>query len=103
MRTYFSEGVDRLIEIGKGWAEGCGTEVLAEHWETLPKKSIDYAVMEPVPPEIDFSAAPTVPLPVAWHDLGSWPSLDPVLSVDEAGNRTQGLWSLTLIPKTASA
>ena len=42
MRRYFGEGVDRLIEIGKGWAEGRGTEVLAEHWETLSKKSIDY-------------------------------------------------------------
>ena len=101
MRTYFGEGVDRLIEIGKGWAEGRGTEVLAEHWETLPKKSIDYAVMEPAAAGDQFPVR-TVPLPVAWHDLGNWPSLDPVLSVDDAGNRTQD-WSLTLIPRTASA
>lgn len=90
MRAYFGEGVDQLLEIGKGWAEGRGAEVLEAHWETLPKKSVDYAVMEPAAAGDRFPVR-TVPLPVAWHDLGSWPSLDPVLNVDDAGNRTQGL------------
>ena len=90
MRAYFGEGVDQLLEIGKGWAEGRGAELLEAHWETLPKKSVDYAVMEPAAASDRFPVR-TVPLPVAWHDLGSWPSLDPVLNVDDAGNRTQGL------------
>jgi mannose-1-phosphate guanylyltransferase len=63
--------------------------VLAEVFPTLPRISIDYAVLEPA------SAEPgrvvTVALDVDWLDVGSWPALAHTLATDGAGNAVGGL------------
>ena len=90
MRTYFGEGVTDSSRSEKAGREGRGTEVLAEHWETLPKKSIDYAVAEPSGRWRSISRS----YRAAARGLarsGQAAQLDPVLSVDDTGNRTQGL------------
>jgi mannose-1-phosphate guanylyltransferase len=62
--------------------------VLAEVFPTLPKISIDYAVLEPAAAEPGRVAV--VDLDVDWLDVGSWPALAHTLATDDAGNATSG-------------
>jgi len=66
--------------------------VLAEVFPTLPKISVDYAVLEPAASEP--GRVVVVDLDVDWLDVGSWPALAHTLSTDEAGNGTRGLTAL---------
>jgi mannose-1-phosphate guanylyltransferase len=86
---------DHLPETAKGLARivaeapGPGRDaVLAEVFPTLPKISIDYAVLEPA------AAQPgrvlVADLDVDWLDVGSWPSLAATLGADD-GNAVRGL------------
>jgi mannose-1-phosphate guanylyltransferase len=63
--------------------------VLAEVFPTLPKTSIDYAVLEPAAAEPGRVAV--VDLDVEWLDVGSWPALAHTLDTDAAGNAVRGL------------
>ena len=74
-----------------------------EVYPTLPKTSVDYAVMEPasrLPPPGGAAALSdrppgevgvvTVLMDVRWLDVGSWPSYAQTLAPDSAGNRVGG-------------
>jgi mannose-1-phosphate guanylyltransferase len=70
---------------------GAGLEAIArdagrtdELYAELPKKSIDYAVME------HLEDLGTLPLDCGWSDLGSWEALAEILPEDTEGNRTRG-------------
>jgi mannose-1-phosphate guanylyltransferase len=63
--------------------------VLAEVFPTLPKISVDYAVLEPAATEPGRVAV--VDLDVEWLDVGSWPALAHTLETDAAGNAVRGL------------
>jgi mannose-1-phosphate guanylyltransferase len=63
-------------------------QILAEVFPTLPKISIDYAVMEPVAAEP--GRVLVVDLDVTWLDVGSWPALAGTLEVDGDGNSVLG-------------
>ena len=54
--------------------------MLAETYPTLEKISIDYAVMEKAPRVL------MVELGCEWLDVGSWPALENVMELDDAGN-----------------
>lgn len=54
-------------------------------FESLPKVSIDYGLMEKV-----HDRLAVVPAFFPWNDLGSWSSLERVLNQDENGNHTFG-------------
>ena len=79
--------------------------VLAEVFPTLPKISVDYAVLEPA------AAVPgrvaVVDLDVDWLAVGSWPALAHTLETDGQGNAARGLSVLldsagnVLRPKTS--
>ena len=56
----------------------------AEVYPTLPKISIDHAVMERA------TRVVTIPASVGWDDLGSWAALPSLLGVDSAGNTISG-------------
>jgi mannose-1-phosphate guanylyltransferase len=62
--------------------------VLAEVFPTLPKISVDYAVLEPASAE--SGRVVTVALDVDWLDVGSWPALAHTLATDGAGNAVAG-------------
>ena len=55
-------------------------DVVAKHYETLPKISIDYAVMEKAQNVL------TVPAAFEWDDVGSWTALIRHFPHDENGN-----------------
>jgi mannose-1-phosphate guanylyltransferase len=62
--------------------------VLAEVFPTLPRISVDYAVLEPASAEPGRVAV--VALDVDWLDVGSWPALAHTLAVDGDGNAVAG-------------
>ena len=71
-----AEGLERLERARS--AEDPGA--VSEAWASLPKTSIDYALMERAPDVW------TVTLDAGWDDVGSWASAEKSLSRDEKGN-----------------
>ena len=59
---------------------------LSEIYPTLPKNSIDKAVMEPASQGKGKAKVVTVKMPVNWLDVGSWPALAETLHVDDHEN-----------------
>ena len=62
--------------------------VLSEVFPTLPRISVDYAVLEPAAAEP--GRVLVADLDVDWLDVGSWPSLAALLPVDGDGNAVRG-------------
>ncbi|MBE2182499.1 MAG: mannose-1-phosphate guanylyltransferase [Anaerolineae bacterium] len=58
--------------------------ILGEVWETMPKISLDYAVME------HAENVSVIPIDIGWSDVGSWDALFDVLNLDESGNGFKG-------------
>jgi mannose-1-phosphate guanylyltransferase len=56
-------------------------ETLAAVWETLPRISIDYAIMEGAP------RMAIIPVSIGWSDVGSWGSIFDVIELDDDGSR----------------
>lgn len=54
-------------------------------WESVPKVSVDYGVMEPASTSPDFTVA-ALPLAARWLDVGSWPQYGDALSRTPEGN-----------------
>jgi mannose-1-phosphate guanylyltransferase len=79
-------GLARVVAVPAGPARDA---VLAEVFPTLPKISVDYAVLEPAAAEP--GRVLVVDLAVDWLDVGSWPALAATLDHDGAGNAVRGL------------
>lgn len=76
-----------LMRIHDAAARGADlTPTVAEVYPSLPKVSVDVALMEPASADASLSVC-TVPMPVEWKDVGSWPSWGSTLAADDAGNR----------------
>ncbi|MDA1008086.1 MAG: sugar phosphate nucleotidyltransferase [Planctomycetota bacterium] len=75
--------------IQDAWDTPTQWEVLSQTYPALPKISVDYAIMEPASQDPTFQVV-TVPMPVEWKDVGSWPTFASVLAEDGSGNRTMG-------------
>jgi mannose-1-phosphate guanylyltransferase len=81
-----ADGLARVVAAEPGPAREA---VLAEVFPTLPKISVDYAVLEPAATEPERVLV--VDLDVEWLDVGSWPALAQTLAGDGAGNAVRGL------------
>src|SRR3954452_6705539 len=81
-----AEGLSRIVAAPAGPARDA---VLTEVFPTLPKISVDYAVLEPAAAEP--GRVTVVDLDVDWLDVGSWPALAHTLDTDAAGNAVRGL------------
>lgn len=75
-----------LRRIQQAWSTKQRDEVLGKIYPTLPKISVDYAVMEPASRDKDVSVV-TVEMDLTWLDVGSWPSYAETVTPDQAGNR----------------
>jgi len=73
-----------LMEIADAWDTPRQGETLRAVYPTLPKISIDFAVMEKAP------QVATIAMNVEWLDVGSWPSYGETIQADDKGNRTGG-------------
>jgi mannose-1-phosphate guanylyltransferase len=81
-----ADGLARILAAAGGAARDA---VLAEVFPTLPKISIDYAVLEPAAKEP--GRVLVTALDVDWLDVGSWPALAHTLDRDESGSAVHGL------------
>ena len=83
-------GLRRIVAAEQGAARDA---VLAEVFPTLPKISVDYAVLEPAATEP--GRVLVADLDVDWLDVGSWPALAHTLETDGDGNAIRG-WAVTV-------
>jgi mannose-1-phosphate guanylyltransferase len=86
-----------LMKIAEAWDSPRQREVLHAVYPTLPKISIDFAVMEKAP------HVAMVDMPIQWLDVGSWPSFGETLSADSSGNRVAGAKAVHLGSKNVLA
>ncbi|MET0424769.1 MAG: sugar phosphate nucleotidyltransferase, partial [Actinoplanes sp.] len=77
-------GVSRIAQ---AWDSPAREEVLGEVWPTLPRISVDYAVMEGA---ATVGRVATVPGDFGWNDVGDFHTLGEVLAADAAGNVVVG-------------
>jgi mannose-1-phosphate guanylyltransferase len=78
-----------LSRIASAWSGPDREQVLGKTYPTLPKISIDYAVMEPAAAGAGAAQVLVVELGVQWLDIGSWPALSTTLEPDPDGNAVQ--------------
>jgi mannose-1-phosphate guanylyltransferase len=76
-----------ISRIAQAWDSPSREEVLGEVWPTLPRISVDYAVMEGA---AAVGRVGTVPGDFGWNDVGDFHTLGEVLSADSAGNVVVG-------------
>ena len=76
-----------LTAIAEAWDTPRQRSVLDEVYPTLPKTSVDYAVMEPAASAKEIAVC-TVAMGVWWMDVGSWNTYGEVLVEGPHGNRT---------------
>jgi mannose-1-phosphate guanylyltransferase len=99
LEKFKPESHEGLMKIQGAWGSKRAKGVLGEVYPTLPKISVDYAVMEPAAREFQkaetkgqearFSVC-TVQMDLKWLDVGSWPSFAETVTGDKAGNRASG-------------
>jgi mannose-1-phosphate guanylyltransferase len=76
-----------MREIAAAWGTPNARVTVERVYPTLPKISVDYALMEPASKDRELSVC-VVPMSVEWRDVGSWPSYAETLAPDADGNRT---------------
>jgi mannose-1-phosphate guanylyltransferase len=76
-----------ISRIAAAWDSAAREEVLGEVWPTLPRISVDYAVMEGA---ATVGRVGTVPGDFGWNDVGDFHTLGEVLASDNAGNVVVG-------------
>jgi mannose-1-phosphate guanylyltransferase len=62
-----------MRQIGAAWATPAARATLDRIYPTLPKISVDYALMEPAVGDPALQVC-VVPMSVSWRDVGSWSS-----------------------------
>ncbi|MEV6633935.1 mannose-1-phosphate guanylyltransferase [Actinoplanes sp. NPDC051470] len=80
-----------ISRIAQDWETPRREEVLGEVWPTLPRISVDYAVMEGA---AAVGRVGTVPGDFGWNDVGDFHTLGEVLAADTNGNVVLGKESL---------
>jgi mannose-1-phosphate guanylyltransferase len=88
LQRFKPESFEGLKKIQDAWGTDRQQQVVGEVYPTLPRTSVDYAVMEPAAKAKDrqFNVC-TVLMDLTWLDVGSWPSYGQTLQPDALGNR----------------
>jgi len=89
LKKFKPESYAGVMEIASAWGTPKQKQVIDAVYPTLPKISVDYAVMEPASKDKDFQIC-TVTMDVKWLDVGSWPSYAETVTADGEGNRRAG-------------
>ncbi|WP_091107594.1 mannose-1-phosphate guanylyltransferase [Micromonospora citrea] len=76
-----------IAAIAEAWGTEAQDDVLGTVWPTLPKISVDYAVMEGA---ATAGRVATVPGDFGWNDVGDFHTLGEVLPADADGNVVLG-------------
>ena len=89
IRRYCPENFAGLDRLGQAWRSDDRDRAVAQVYPTLPKTSVDFAVMEPASGDADFQVV-AVPMPLRWLDVGSWPAFAQTCETDGQGNALAG-------------
>lgn len=81
LQTCVPESAEGLTTIANAWDSPDRTQTLERIYPTLPKISVDYAIMEPASRDDDRPVC-TVPMDIQWLDVGSWTSYGETLPED---------------------
>lgn len=90
------ESYEGLMKIQAAWGTKKAKAVLAEVYPTLPKISVDYAIMEPASKSAKSARVEEryqvcmVQMDCKWLDVGSWPSFADTVQAGPGGNRSAG-------------
>lgn len=90
LHLHLPKSYDGLTRIAADWDGPGKDEALRLIYPTLPKISIDFAVMEPASQGKGAASVMMVDMPVQWLDVGSWPTLASVLHKDADVNTIEG-------------
>lgn len=92
LRRFKPESHSGLMKIQQAWGTKDQARVLNEVYPTLPKISVDYAILEPASRDEGAKrvSVATVLMDLTWLDVGSWPAYGQTLSVERDGNRSAG-------------
>ncbi len=86
LKTFLPTAHAGWTKIADAWNTPQQQQTLRSVYPSLPKISIDYALMEPASQNKGTAHVATVEMPVEWLDVGSWPALADVLETDSADN-----------------
>ena len=86
MREFAPENYAGIEKIGKDWGTANQWQTLGKVFPSLPRISVDYAVLEPASTGGRFAVS-TVVADISWRDVGSWQSLAETVDADRRGNR----------------
>jgi mannose-1-phosphate guanylyltransferase len=93
LKSFLPASFEGLMEIAHAWDTKDRDAVLHRVYPELPKKSVDYAIMEPATSHAAQHAVggpisvATLRMDVSWLDVGSWASYAGTLEADTLGNR----------------
>ena len=87
LEAFLPESAAGAHRIAEAWGTSEQKQVLESVYPTLPRISVDYAVMEPASTHGAFDVC-TVPMNIEWLDVGSWPSYGETLEADLHGSVT---------------
>ncbi|CAG1009407.1 mannose-1-phosphate guanylyltransferase [Phycisphaerales bacterium] len=97
LEKFKPESFEGLMKIQAAWGTKKARSVINEVYPTLPKISVDYALMEPASQaarkggkEGERFSVCTVQMDLTWLDVGSWPSFAETVSADKMGHRFTG-------------
>ena len=74
-----------LRGLGAAYGTAAWDALVREGWDSVPRLSVDYGVMEPASVSEAFTVA-ALPLAARWTDIGSWPAYGEALGTDADGN-----------------
>jgi mannose-1-phosphate guanylyltransferase len=89
IRRYHPDNYRGLTAIAEAWDTPRQNEVVEALYPTLPRISVDFAVMEPASRDAAVRVV-AVPMPLRWLDVGSWPSFAETCPKDADGNSLGG-------------
>lgn len=91
LERYAPESHAGLRRIGEAWGADAQRATIERVYPTLPKISVDYAVLEPASREPGGPATVcTVPMRVRWVDVGTWANFARTRERDARGNAAMG-------------
>ena len=95
IRRYRPENYAGLQKIAESFGTSRYQDTLEAVYPTLPKISVDFAVMEPASRDTAVRVA-AVPMPLQWLDVGSWPSFALTCPAGEHRNAVSARTTLLL-------
>jgi mannose-1-phosphate guanylyltransferase len=86
VRRYQPETSEVLSRVTDAWGTAQFPTVIGAAYPSLPKISVDFAVMEEASRDQRVTVA-AIPMDLSWLDVGSWPAFAETCRTDEAGNQ----------------